>query len=134
MVGLTEAYALLKRAKARSKLVLIDSCRLAEGAKPPALAPRQPPSGVAVLFACSGGGFAVEGGRWRHGLFTFVLLEGLRGAADTNEDGVTFVSEMEAYLKATVPAEARAKVSGDQLPERIGQTPDAPLALMLQAD
>jgi hypothetical protein len=59
-----------------------------------------------------------------------VLLEGLRGAADTNEDGVTFVSEMEAYLKAAVPAGARAaKVSGDQLPERIGQTPDVPLAI-----
>jgi len=38
-----------------------------------------------------------------HGVFTFCLLEALRGAADSDRDGVVIFREAAAYLRKTVP-------------------------------
>ncbi len=39
----------------------------------------------------------------RHGVFTYFLLEGLRGKADTDKDGIITVDEIYRYVSREVP-------------------------------
>jgi uncharacterized caspase-like protein len=39
----------------------------------------------------------------KHGIFTYFLLEGLRGKADADQDGVVTVDEAYAYVSKHVP-------------------------------
>ena len=59
-------------------------------------------SGAIVISSASGLEFAYESGRYRNGLFTYALLEGLRGQADTNADQVIQVSELRDYVTGRV--------------------------------
>jgi hypothetical protein len=43
----------------------------------------------------------------RHGLFTYYLLEGIRGPADTNKDGTISMGELYEYMKVNVERESR---------------------------
>lgn len=64
------------------------------------------PRGFVVIRATSGG---QRSGEWRekqHGLFTYVLLEALRGAADDNRDGEITLNELEEYLQERTPKAA----------------------------
>ena len=49
-----------------------------------------------------------EGG---HGVFTFALLEGLRGAGDRNKNGKIEVGELADYIEETMPSHHEAKVA-----------------------
>lgn len=57
----------------------------------------------------------------RHGLFTYYFLNGLRGAADTNNDRSVTASEMESYLTNEVPYRAQRMHSRKQTPQVVGQ-------------
>jgi hypothetical protein len=54
-------------------------------------------------------------GQTGHGLFTYFLLEGLTGPADSNSDGLINVAEMKSYLIEKVPAKAK-EMGGEQNP------------------
>lgn len=43
----------------------------------------------------------------RHGVFTYYLLEGLRGSADLDGDGVITVDEISAYVSRKVSMATR---------------------------
>jgi len=49
--------------------------------------------------------------RWGngHGVFTYFLLQGLKGAADENHDGTITAGELFTYLKQTVPQETNGR-------------------------
>lgn len=53
-------------------------------------------------------------------LMTFHLLQGLSGKADTNSDRAVSVAELEGYLRAEVPRQARLSFNADQTPEVFG--------------
>lgn len=60
-------------------------------------------NGTAVISSSSGGEFAIEGEEWNNGLFTFVLLNGMKKKkADFNNDGAIIVSELQQYVNKTV--------------------------------
>jgi WD40 repeat protein len=55
-------------------------------------------SGAQVIAAAGGEEFAEEGDDWGNGVFTYAVLEGLRGQADKNKDGTISVSELREYV------------------------------------
>ena len=60
--------------------------------------------GRVVLTASRAGEISEERDDLGHGVFTFYLLQGLRGGADTNADGVVTVDEAYAYVSTHVPS------------------------------
>jgi len=61
-------------------------------------------TGATVISSAGGVEFAIEGEKWKNGVFTFCLLKGLREqAADANKDGKVMISELEAYISQEVP-------------------------------
>jgi len=77
---------------------------------------------VAIKLGIPHGGWIPKGretedGKLRHGIFSYYLLEGLKGKADHDSDGIT-VSELFSFLSRKVP-----EASGqDQHPVRKGET------------
>ena len=59
---------------------------------------------------------SLESEKLRHGLFTYYLLRGLKGEADTNRDGEVTLGELTAFLGQTVPAAARSSFRQEQRP------------------
>lgn len=74
--------------------------------------------GRVILSACSANEVSKEDDGLGHGLFSYYLLEGLKGEADQDADGIITVSELFGYLSRKVP-----EASGqDQHPVRKGET------------
>jgi hypothetical protein len=61
--------------------------------------------GRCLLLSGKPGESAMEVEDYRHGVFTFYVLEGLRGPADGNKDGLTTLAELHEYLAGKVPEE-----------------------------
>lgn len=58
--------------------------------------------GVYVIAAARPGEEAQESGRWKHGVFTFALLEAIEGRADFNGDGAVDTTELFQYTERRV--------------------------------
>jgi hypothetical protein len=56
----------------------------------------------------------------QHGLFTYWLLAGLRGGADTNVDGAISIAELEQFLMRRVPPDA-ARLDREQTPSVVAR-------------
>lgn len=69
--------------------------------------------GTALLTASSASEFSFEGDQWDHGVFTFHLLEGLRGKGDANGDRLVTVRELFDF----VYREVSEATGGKQHPE-----------------
>ena len=63
--------------------------------------------GTIVMTASSRGQKAIEEPKLKHGLFTYYLLQGLAGAADTDGDKRVSISELKKYLDKEVPNKAK---------------------------
>jgi uncharacterized caspase-like protein len=65
----------------------------------------------AVITASDISESSLEDAKWGdgHGVFTWFLLQGLKGAADSNHDGVVTAGELFAYLKQAVPQATAGK-------------------------
>jgi uncharacterized caspase-like protein len=55
-----------------------------------------------------------------HGIFTYYLVNGLKGAADLNRDGIISLQELYEYVEVQVTATSRA-VGGNQHPVMKGE-------------
>jgi len=75
-------------------------------------------SGRVVLTASDANEVTVERDELRHGVFTYYLLEGLRGKADLDGDGVITVDEVYRYVSIKVPQ----ATGQSQHPVRKGET------------
>jgi uncharacterized caspase-like protein len=66
-----------------------------------------------------GEGFAkgLEDDNHRHGLFTYYLLRGLRGEADTNRDGEVTLGEIAGYVRQKVAWAAKSQFNAEQHPQ-----------------
>ncbi|MBI4539228.1 MAG: caspase family protein [Gemmatimonadetes bacterium] len=132
--------ALRRQIAAERVVVIADACHSAgtqkevtEGAE---LGRSNPiASGFAELFAPSRrlsitaadvNEFSLEDARWGgHGVFTYFLLEALKGAGDGNSDGIITFTEAYDYLTSKVPD----ATNGRQNPQRAGFG-DVPLAVV----
>ncbi|MFN8581794.1 MAG: caspase family protein [Gemmatimonadaceae bacterium] len=131
-VQLADVYDALARLKARRVLVFIDACfsgvsrggvSLSDGSRPIVVSIEHPAllrDGMAVFAAAQGAQVANDLPDQQHGLFSYQLFRGLRGAADGDGNGAITVSELDAFLSAAVPAGA-ARRDREQRPLTIAR-------------
>jgi PKD repeat protein len=77
--------------------------------------------GRLVFSASSESQDAFESDELKHGIFTYYLLEGLRGAADATGDGRVTAWELYEYVARTVPVRAQLERSALQQPQLLGE-------------
>jgi hypothetical protein len=110
----------LGRLKAKQVLFVFDGTVLkngAEGRTKVALPKWEATGPVLHLIATTGFGKSLESDTMRHGLFTYHLLRGLRGDADTNRNGEVTIGELTAYINRKVPVAARSNFKQEQQPQ-----------------
>jgi WD40 repeat protein len=60
-------------------------------------------SGTVIISSAGGMEYAMEGGEWNNGVFTFCFISGIKDkAADLNGDGKIMLSEMNTYVRQKV--------------------------------
>lgn len=59
--------------------------------------------GRVIITASGANEVSVENDELKHGVFTYFLIEGLKGPADTNKDGIVTVDEAYDYVSRHVP-------------------------------
>ena len=84
-------------------------------------------TGHATLAASSDSQSALEGYEG-HGVFTYVLLEGLKGEADSNDDGFVTLLELASYVENEVPERSYEKWGYEQVPQKDLRRQDFPIA------
>lgn len=80
--------------------------------------PRWDLNGEAMIHMISGESFktGLEDDAHRHGLFTYFFLRGLRGDADTNQNGFITLGELAAYVRQKVSWTAKTRFHAEQRP------------------
>jgi len=76
--------------------------------------------GRAIITASRPSEVSIELPDLGHGIFTYYLVQGLRGAADLNRDGIVTLQELYEYLEQQVTQKSRA-VGGNQHPVMKGE-------------
>ncbi len=76
--------------------------------------------GRAIITASRTSEVSMELAELGHGIFTYYLVEGLKGAADLNKDGIVTVQELYEYLEQQVAKKSRS-VGGNQHPVMKGE-------------
>ncbi len=137
MISVDDLYAELEKSQAGVKVMLVDACReikpeargntevipLSSFALPPV------EQSVAALFSCSDGELAYEepklGGG--HGVFFHFVIEGLKGAADSNNDLKISLNELNTYTADKVTDFVSNRFGKSQTPGLEGRTPSVTL-------
>ncbi|MEX0602184.1 MAG: caspase family protein, partial [Bacteroidota bacterium] len=83
--------------------------------------------GVVVFTASAAGEVSQEYPELGHGVFTYYLLEGVRGAADFNNDYTVTINELMQYVEEQV----KRKTRGSQNPTRSQTSYDKDLTISL---
>jgi uncharacterized caspase-like protein len=123
--------ALRRQIKAERVIVVADACHSGgtkDGESNPingSFGDLFTPSRRVILTAADDNELSYEDARWGggHGAFTFNFIEGLRGAADSDRNGIVTFQEAADYVTAKVKVET----NGRQTPQR-GGLGDIPLA------
>jgi uncharacterized caspase-like protein len=129
------------KVKAQKVLVLMDSCKsgaamLAFGGRGiedrMALAQLARATGTHIVAASTSQQEATEVKELGHGLFTYTVLQGLRGEADggTDKDGVVSVRELLAYVERELPKFSARHKSREQFPVADSRGMDFPLTVV----
>lgn len=128
-----------KDIKAQKQLFILDACQSAGAleqvvaargaAEEKAIAQLARSTGTYWLTASGSTQFASEFTQLGHGSFTYILLEALRGKADTGDKKIT-VKEVDTYLQEQVPI-LTAKYKGTpQYPASYGYGNDFPVGIV----
>ncbi len=124
---LAELYEALAKLPARRIIVVIDACfsgisragvALTMGARPIVVSIEHPAllrNGMAVFAAAQGAQQANDLPEKEHGLFSYHFFRALRGAADTDRDGLMTVDEIDAYVTRETRV-AAARRDREQIP------------------
>lgn len=78
-LSLEDLFAILNRANAKHRFVIVDACRVAPKAQFVAALSRYSEESNIIFTACDSNQWAPEVPRLKHGLFTYFLLKGLSG-------------------------------------------------------
>jgi uncharacterized caspase-like protein len=122
--------AAIQAAKPKSVTMFIDSCysglskngeTLLAGAKPVSLKSSDIgyPAEFTVMTASSPDQISSSSPELQHGIFSFYLMKGMEGDADTDKDGKITVGEMQKYLVDNVQRHAMS-LNRKQMPQLIG--------------
>ena len=117
--------------EARAVIVCLDCCHAGQVLRRRGQAPRALARDVAIrpavlqgiegkgrflIASCDEGQESLEVDELKHGLFTYHLLRGIRGAGDRDGDGKVGVAELFNYVAAAVAQEARERFGHEQKP------------------
>jgi hypothetical protein len=109
------------RLKAKQTIFLFDGMvsKLHSDPKAKSVAPRWELSRGNTIRLIGSEGFSkgLEDDSHRHGLFTYYLLRGLRGDADTNRDGAVTLGEVAGYVRQKVAWAAKSQFNAEQRPQ-----------------
>ena len=83
-------------------------------------------TGHATIVASSDNQVAMEGYEG-HGIFTYILVEGLSGKADADGDGYITLQELSSYTDREVPTRSFEKWGYEQIPQRVLFKQDFPI-------
>ena len=112
--------AALSRLKAKHTLFLFDGIVSPMGPdnRTKTTLPQWNPTGSSTIhvIGTSDTGRGLEDDQHRHGLFTYYLLQALRGEADTNRDGDVTLGETVAYLSQKVRWASKTHLNQEQRP------------------
>jgi formylglycine-generating enzyme required for sulfatase activity len=136
MVALEWIYDQLKTSKADLKMLIVDACRDIDpflagrrgGAEPDrkeemrlfVSSHERLPDGLIQLHSCSEGEKANEDPALGHGVFTYYLLEGLRGKADVDGNGQVTLGELMSFGNRETKLHVRDKFGDIQRPKVFG--------------
>ena len=87
-------------------------------------------TGTFWITATGSDQFASEFEKLGHGVFTYSLLEGLKGEADTNGDKKLTVRELSTYIENKVPQLSEQFKGTSQYPSAYSFGNDFPIAVL----
>ncbi|MEM9326299.1 MAG: caspase family protein [Bacteroidota bacterium] len=135
-----EVQTQLQEIKALKQLVIMDACQsggsvelLAQrgAVEEKAIAQLSRSAGIHVMAAAGSEQFATEFADLGHGLFTYVLLEALGGAADgAPKDNKVTIYELKSYLDDRVPTYSREYKGKSQFPYTFSKGRDFPITIV----
>ncbi len=138
-VSQAELQERIRRIPARKLVVLLDTCKsgavslgfATRGlAEKKALSVLGQAAGIYLVAASTSRQLALEDQKLGHGLFTWSLLEGLKGKADFDSDRAVTVRELVTFLESEVARVSREKFSQEQFPVTHGTGRNFPLAVV----
>jgi len=109
---------MMEESVARVKILMLDACHsgIMKGVKDSGVMTKvffdslfPPPEGFVVLSSCKLGESSYEWKEKEHGVFSYYLLEGSRGAADSDGDGVVTITDVHRYVSENVKRWAFAR-------------------------
>ncbi|HAV13372.1 MAG TPA: hypothetical protein DCX06_07785 [Opitutae bacterium] len=130
-------FAASRDIPAQKQLFILDACQSAGAltglsqrgaAEEKAIAQLARSTGTHWLTASGSQQFATEFSELGHGAFTYTLLRGLEGKADSGDGRVT-VNELKAYLESEVPVVTSKYKGTAQYPASYGYGQDFPITL-----
>lgn len=117
---LNDIESAFARLNAKQIIFLFDGMvsKLRSDAKQKTAAPRWEFDGGNMLGLIAGEDFTkgLEDDQHRHGLFTYYLLKGLRGEADTNRNATVTLGELAGYVRQKVAWAAKSRFNQEQRP------------------
>ncbi|MGD9646175.1 MAG: caspase domain-containing protein [Pirellulales bacterium] len=141
-IALSRLHELLGGCKARVKLLILDACHAGSAKDPKA---KEPPSAlneelakpfeqanrVITLASSTGEEKSQIWSAREQSLFTYWLVQALKGHADTNENGRIDTDELYRYVYDNVTFIANEKLGGPQTPVRYvnGEVPGVPTVM-----
>ncbi|MBD5443411.1 MAG: hypothetical protein HDR34_08455 [Treponema sp.] len=135
-ISKNDLLANLSKIKAGKTLVMLDTCNsgafLSDSNKrglseKTAIDRLTRATGHATLAASSDTQSAMEGYNG-HGVFTYVFLEGIAGAADSDGDGYVTLNELSTFVEREVPERSYEKWGYEQVPQKDLRRQDFPIA------
>jgi uncharacterized caspase-like protein len=74
-------------------------------------------AGLFQLFSCGTGETAAESPELKHGIYSYFMIEGLKGFADSNGNGIITLAELQKYVKDKTFAHAKGVLHHQQAPK-----------------
>lgn len=88
-------------------------------------------TGFTVLASTNQEQLAAELKDLKHGIFTYAIINGLKGEADVRKDGKITVKEIELYLNEIIPVLSEKYKGVQQYPQSFSRGMDFPLTISL---
>ncbi len=128
-----------KNIQALKQLIIMDACQSGGSvellatrgaAEEKAIAQLSRSAGIHVMASAGSEQFATEFEQLGHGLFTYVLIQALQGAADgAPQDGKVTIYELKSYLDDQMPEMTRKLKGKPQYPYTFSRGHDFPLVI-----
>ena len=139
-VSMNDFKMYLSNVKALKSLLLIDTCN--SGSFAEAISSRGMiektainklvrATGRATIVASSRDQVALEGYEG-HGVFTYIILEALKGDADSNRDGRITINELATWIEEKLPEVTYKKWGYEQIPQKSLLGMDFPIGVKLR--